>query len=89
MKHAFNVYSSFQKTASEEDTTFKVGLKAFFDIRIGGEYVGRIVFGLYNWTCPKTVKNFQELCDSTNGYGYPGSNFHRTIKNFMVQGYII
>ncbi|ESO12421.1 hypothetical protein HELRODRAFT_63126, partial [Helobdella robusta] len=60
--------------------------KAFFDIRIDGEYIGRIVFGLFNWTCPITVRNFAELCDSTNGYGYPGSPFHRTIKNFMIQG---
>lgn len=29
--------------------------KVFFDIEIGGEEVGRIVFGLYGKTVPKTA----------------------------------
>jgi peptidyl-prolyl cis-trans isomerase B (cyclophilin B) len=65
-----------------------VNVKAFFDINIGGEYAGRIEFGLFNDTCPRTVANFLAMCDSTlpGGKGFPGSIFHRVIKNFMIQG---
>lgn len=74
--------------STQELTSVVVDLKAFFDIRIGGEYIGRIVFGLTNSTAPLTVANFAAFCDSKlpGGKGYPGSTFHRTIRNFMIQG---
>jgi len=36
--------------------------KAFFNVEIDGTVVGKIVFGLYGETVPKTVKNFAEIC---------------------------
>ncbi|KAG6848219.1 cyclophilin peptidyl-prolyl cis-trans isomerase Cyp2 [Arthromyces matolae] len=58
----------------------------FFDISIGGQPAGRIVFKLFDDVVPKTAKNFRELATGQHGYGYKGSPFHRVIPGFMLQG---
>jgi len=47
---------------------------------------GRVSFDLYDDVVPKTAKNFAELCNGTQGFGYKGSKFHRVIPDFMLQG---
>lgn len=58
----------------------------FFDITIGGQPSGRIVFKLYDDVVPQTARNFRELATGKHGFGYKGSKFHRIIPNFMLQG---
>nr|POE54361.1 41 kda peptidyl-prolyl cis-trans isomerase [Quercus suber] len=65
----------------------------FFEIAIGGQSKGKVVFQLYDEVVPKTTANFRALCTGENGNGqsgiplhYKNSAFHRVIKGFMIQG---
>ena len=59
------------------------------DISHGGEHVGRIIIGLFDDDCPKTVHNFREICiNGIDELSYNGTRFHRVIKKFLLQGKI-
>ena len=56
------------------------------NLQQGGQPFGGLRFRLYDDVCPKTCRNFRELCTGQNGFSYVGSPFHRNISNFMCQG---
>ncbi|TKX23607.1 peptidyl-prolyl cis-trans isomerase H [Elsinoe australis] len=63
----------------------------FFDMKLGGEPLGRIKMELFKDITPRTAENFRQLCTGEyrkNGrpVGYKGSKFHRVISGFMLQG---
>jgi len=62
--------------------------QVYFDIRLGQRNLGRVVIGLFGDVVPKTARNFKELASTGDAQGrtYRGSEFHRVIKNFMIQG---
>ncbi|KCV70538.1 peptidyl-prolyl cis-trans isomerase B (cyclophilin B) [Fonticula alba] len=59
---------------------------AYFDMQVDGQDAGRIVFGLYGKTTPKTCENFIGLATGQPGFGYAGSKIHRIVNNFIIQG---
>lgn len=58
--------------------------QVFLDIKIDGQFVGRIRILLRKDVVPKTSENFRCLCTHEKGFGFRGSTFHRIIPNFMV-----
>ena len=74
-------------------TQATVTSKVYFDVSIDDQPAGRIIMGLYGQVVPKTVKNFETLCEgnltmanNTTPLAYKGSIFHRVIPRFMIQG---
>ena len=66
--------------------------RVYFDVTIGGNPAGRIIFELFPDT-PRTADNFRFLCTGEKGIGrsgkalhYRGCVFHRIINDFMIQG---
>merc|ERR1711934_1346020 len=88
----FSLISAFV-AVTLADTLDTVTEKVFFDIEVDGKHEGRIVFGMFGDTVPKTTKNFATLADGSAGKGnsgkdlhFKGSKFHRIIPGFMAQG---
>ena len=77
---------------SEQHALNEVTDICYFDVTADNEPLGRILLGLYGKVVPKTTLNFKELCKgcesliSGTPIGFEGSNFHRIIPDFMIQG---
>ncbi|KAL8233008.1 hypothetical protein R6Q57_002786 [Mikania cordata] len=84
-----------QAKKSDKDLT-EVTHKVYIDVEIAGKPAGRIVFGLFGKTVPKTavlIFCLLPIITGEKGTGKSGkplhfkaSTFHRIIPSFMIQG---
>lgn len=75
-------YSNLYPVYNEESRPM-----AFFDIMIGPEYAGRIIFELFREVVPNTVDNFLYLCKNYDKFRtYRGVPFHKIVKDVGVYG---
>ncbi|KAI1730353.1 cyclophilin type peptidyl-prolyl cis-trans isomerase/CLD domain-containing protein [Ditylenchus destructor] len=63
----------------------------FFQMAVGGAPIGTVKMELFADIVPRTAENFRQLCTGEmkkDGVpiGYKNSQFHRVIKDFMIQG---
>ena len=87
---ATTIFASSMKANADDDIE-TITNKCYFDISINGENAGRITFGLFGKTVPKTVENFKSLCVGDkkslyngNPLAYKGSKFHRIIPGALL-----
>jgi len=78
--------SAEAKELEEERSKMSSNPQVYFDIRIDGQFSGRLRIMLRKDVCPITVENFRCLCTHEKGFGYKGSALHRIIPGFMAQG---
>ena len=69
---------------SPEAKKMKANPQVFFDVRIDGQFAGRIRIMLRKDVVPLTAENFRCLCTHEKGFGFRNTTFHRIIPNFMV-----
>ena len=61
----------------------EVTKRAYLDIQIGDDALGRIVVGLYGEAMPRAAENFASLAGSN---GYADTLFYRVISDLSIQG---
>jgi len=59
--------ASLAITAEAAKKAAKITHKVFFEVEHDGVPLGRIEFGLFGKTTPKTVENFRALCTGEKG----------------------
>ncbi|XP_072037736.1 peptidyl-prolyl cis-trans isomerase B-like [Amphiura filiformis] len=73
----------------DKENDLLVTKKAFFDIAIDDEPIGRIVIGLFGETCPVTVQNFAALTrgnfKNDKKLSYNNTIVHRLVQDFVIQ----
>ena len=62
--------------------------KVFFDLSIGTENIGQLVFELAEDVVPKTVENFILLCTGNNVHSksFQNTTFHQVRKGEFIMG---
>ena len=71
------------ETESFNDIINSESTKTYFNIKIGGKPVGKIIMRLFDNIVPLTSKNFAELCRRKK---YKNTIIHRIINNKLIQG---
>ncbi|XP_073125699.1 peptidyl-prolyl cis-trans isomerase CYP26-2, chloroplastic [Henckelia pumila] len=68
------------------DRNPETGKKAFLDVSIDGEPVGRIVIGLYGEDVPSGSSRFSDLVSGAGGVSYRRKEFVKIMPNYVQNG---
>lgn len=74
------------KTASDRCTDKTLTGKAFLDVSIDGEPVGRIVIGLNGESAPKGAARFRDIVSGKTGITFKRKEFVRIMQNYVQHG---
>ena len=86
-----NIYS-LQKRFFEQDFQFvRQNNKAYLDISIDKQPIGRLTFELYTKYTPRTALNFYNFCKGFQNkegklFSYKNTKFHKVIPGMLIQG---
>ncbi|RNA07187.1 peptidyl-prolyl cis-trans isomerase-like [Brachionus plicatilis] len=80
----------------DEPLRYIVTHEAYLDFEVRGnstgesQKLGRVTIALFGDICPMTVTNFVQICKGFKRkgkkYSYVGSNIHRIVRDFVIQG---
>ncbi|XP_077988409.1 peptidyl-prolyl cis-trans isomerase B-like [Glandiceps talaboti] len=82
--------SKVRKNDRDKSKDLLVTKKAWLDIEVDDDYLGRITIGLFCETVPITCQNFAALARGNwrndENFGYKNSLIHRVVQDFVIQG---
>ncbi|KAL8134846.1 peptidyl-prolyl cis-trans isomerase CYP26-2, chloroplastic [Apium graveolens] len=64
----------------------KIKKRAFFDVSVNGEPIGRIVIGLYDNNAPITTGRFSKIISGAAGISYRRKEFVKILPNYVQHG---
>jgi cyclophilin family peptidyl-prolyl cis-trans isomerase len=73
-------------TMTTSSAYWKQQTLVYMKISKNGTPLGQIIIHLRDDVAPLTCENFLGLVTHKKGYGYNGSEFHRVVLGFMIQG---
>ncbi|XP_011180550.2 uncharacterized protein LOC105211012 [Zeugodacus cucurbitae] len=85
--------SRFEDMAALPEPHLPTNPIVFFEITVGNEFAGRMIFELRKDVCPLAAENFRALCTGEMGIGrlglplyYKRTRIHKIIRTFGCQG---
>lgn len=72
--------------ANDGCTDRRITKRAFFDVSVNGEPIGRIVIGLYDNNAPITTGRFSNIISGAAGISYRRKEFVKILPNYVQHG---
>ncbi|KAK1388049.1 PPIase cyclophilin-type domain-containing protein [Heracleum sosnowskyi] len=72
--------------ANDGCTDRRIKKRAFFDVSVNGEPIGRIVIGLYDNNAPITTGRFSNIISGAAGISYRRKEFVKILPNYVQHG---
>lgn len=83
---AEEVDSANDTVTSDGCSNRRIKKRAFFDVSVSGEPIGRIVIGLYDNNAPITTSRFSNIISGAAGISYRRKEFVKILPNYVQHG---